>query len=350
MKSGALALLLALVLLCHWVGLTWLSDQAQQGKPMVLLPDPLFTRMILPVPPRQTPPVAPAAKVAPDVNTAPDLAEAAPAIDVAPTGSEPEAAPAPTETAAASSPQPAPVPAPPDPPPQASAPLDSWPADTRVSYRLGGYYQGDLYGSARVQWQRVQSRYQVRLDMSLALVLQVSMISQGEVTDATLVPSAYEERLLWDVQRMTFEGGYARLPNGMQLAQAQPQALQDTASQFVELGHRFASGRETLRVGTQVRVWLARPQGTALWTYDVVAEETLQTPEFGQLQAFHLRPRPIANPAGVITAEIWFAPSLQYLPVRVRIALGGDNHVDLMVERIEQGASPTEPAPAPTQP
>jgi len=81
-----------------------------------------------------------------------------------------------------------------------------------------------------------------------------------------------------------------------------------------------------------------------------VAEETLQTPELGPVQAFHLRPRPIANPAGEITAEIWFAPSLQYLPVRVRIALGGDNFVDLMVERIDQGAPQQRPAAEPMNP
>jgi hypothetical protein len=119
--------------------------------------------------------------------------------------------------------------------------------------------------------------------------------------------------------------------------------VQDTASQFVELTRRFSTGREVLAVGSQVQVWLARPAGMALWTYDVVAEDTLQTPELGPVQAFHLRPRPISNPRGVITAELWFAPALQYLPVRVRISLGNENFVDLMVERIEQAD-----APAPT--
>jgi len=47
------------------------------------------------------------------------------------------------------------------------------------------------------------------------------------------------------------------------------------------------------------------------------------------------KPRPLANPRGNITAEMWFAPSLQYLPVRIRVATG-DAHVDLFVEKIEQ--------------
>jgi hypothetical protein len=79
----------------------------------------------------------------------------------------------------------------------------------------------------------------------------------------------------------------------------------------------------------------------ALWIYDVIEEDTLQMPELGPVPAFHLQPRPIADPRGAITAEIWFAPSLQYLPVRVRISLGAGNFVDLMVERIEQGAAPS---------
>jgi len=354
MKFRAFALLLALVLLFHWAGLSWLSEQAQQGRPLVLMPDPLFTRVIRPAPaPRPRPASARLAHVAvadvepADAGTPPVTPETAPASEAAPRPTEP-ALPAPDASAPVAPAVEAAASAPRD----AGASLDSWPLDTRVSYQLKGYYRGTIWGNARVQWQRQQSRYQVRLDMTLALVLRLSMTSQGEATDAGLVPSDYEERFLWGVRRMTFDGGYVRSIDGRTLASAQtpPQALQDTASQFVELSHRFVSGREKLAVGSEVRFWLARPQGTSLWTYDVVAEETLQTPELGPVQAFHLRPRPIANPAGEITAEIWFAPSLQYLPVRVRIALGGDNFVDLMVERIDQGAPQQRPAAEPMNP
>jgi hypothetical protein len=116
--------------------------------------------------------------------------------------------------------------------------------------------------------------------------------------------------------------------------------VQDTASQFVELSHRFATGRQTLAVGNVVQVWLARPGGVDFWTYDVTEVVDLPTPLLGPVQAFHLKPRPLANPRGDIIAELWLAPSLQYLPVRVRIALGGDNFVDLLVETIEQGSAP----------
>ena len=56
----------------------------------------------------------------------------------------------------------------------------------------------------------------------------------------------------------------------------------------------------------------------------------------GEIAAFRLTPRPLATPRGNITAEFWLAPSMQYLPVRVRVRLGEDAEVDLLVETIEQ--------------
>ena len=68
---------------------------------------------------------------------------------------------------------------------------------------------------------------------------------------------------------------------------------------------------------------------------DIVEKEVLQTPQLGAVEAFHLRPRPLTNPRGNITAEFWFAPTLQYLPVRILVN-AGDARLDLLVDKIEQ--------------
>jgi len=115
-----------------------------------------------------------------------------------------------------------------------------------------------------------------------------------------------------------------------------PPGVQDTASQFVELTQRFATGREVLEVGRSVTLWLARPGGVDEWVYEIVGRESLVTPKFGTVEAFHLKPRPIAKPRGNINVEMWFAPSLQYLPARIRIAMGEEAYLDLMVDHIEQ--------------
>ncbi len=307
---------------------------------------PLFTRMLQPQSasaPKPAPAGAPATRIraAPAVLAAPDAPDAAlaqadwDAAAVAPALPASGPSQSPVESLAEVLPAPALTTSEPSGSAASAAP------DTRLSYALTGNCRGALYGSARVQWQREHSRYQVRLELIVALVLRVVLTSQGRVSDSGLQPGVYEEQLAASLQRMAFEDGYVRFPNGTRLPQ--PPGLQDTVSQFVELNQRFVSGREQIKVGGEVQVWLARPQGMALWTYDVLPQETLQTAEFGALPVFHLRPRPIAEPHGVMTAELWFAPSLQYLPVRVRIALGGDNFIDLLVERIEQGAAPVPP-------
>lgn len=223
-------------------------------------------------------------------------------------------------------------------------PPDSWPTDTRLSYRLLGNYRGPISGDARVQWQRDGNRYQVRVELDLSNVTIYSMTSQGVATPQGLVPSVYEEKRLGSKPaQIGVEANQLRLQDGSKVDR--PEGVQDTASQFVELGHQFATGKAALDVGKSVQLWLARPTAVAEWTYDIVALETLQSQRLGAVQAYHLKPRPLAKPSGPVTAEMWFAPSLQYLPVRIKITLNAETWVDLHIEKIEQASAPGVPPP-----
>jgi Protein of unknown function (DUF3108) len=232
-----------------------------------------------------------------------------------------------------------------------------WPADTRLSYQLGGYYRGDLHGGAQVQWTRPPAaqeqpsdRYQVRIDISLGLA-KAQMTSQGRVRATGLQPQAYEEQLPTGSRRsVKLDAQDVLLTDGRRLprpAQEQGGAndpgaakdlslVQDTASQFVELGHRFSTGRAVLKEGETVKVWLARPGGLDEWIYDIGPAETIYLPIMGAVQAHHLKPRPLVRARGSITAEMWIAPSLQHLPVRIKITLNKEAHLDLLVRKIEQ--------------
>jgi hypothetical protein len=159
------------------------------------------------------------------------------------------------------------------------------------------------------------------------------MTSQGEVDATTLQPSAYEEMRNGKPRTLRVGEREVMLANGTVVPR--PEGVQDTASQFVELSHRFSTGRERLEVGRSVTFWMARPGAIDVWTYDIVEREMLST-KVGTVEAFHLKPRPLANPRGNIYMDMWFAPSLQYLPVRVRVAMGDEAVVDLLVEGIDQ--------------
>lgn len=209
----------------------------------------------------------------------------------------------------------------------------NWPANTRLSYGLTGFYRGPVKGDARVQWQKDQDRYQVSVDIDLGII-GTRMTSQGLIGQETLEPLAYEEKTGPTLRNLLLEPTRIRLTGGEWVAR--PPHVQDTASQFVALAQRFSQQPALLAVGKAVPVWLARPGGVDEWTYDVVELENLRSEHLGMVPAYHLKPRPLAKPRGPVTAEIWFAPSLQYLPVRIRLTVGTEAWLDLMVEKIEQ--------------
>lgn len=348
---AGLAGLALLVLFAHLLTIDWVGRSLGGNPRLKEMADPMFTRVLQQAAPPPVPAAAPVARP-------PARAPRKTAIAAAPVASQPRAeAPAPPpESAAPVAPKPTAV-------ASAAAPstasgtatlaaspgamLDSWPADTRVSYRLVGNYRGEVNGRGRVQWQRLQDQYQVRVDVDVAVLLSFAVLSQGKVTATGLLPSAFEEIRPGGSRSVEFTEDKIRLHDGTTVPR--PDAVQDTASQFAELSHRFSSGQEKLEVGRNVQLWLARPGGVDLWTYDIVAKDLLDTPEMGKVEAFHIKPRPLAKPRGNITAEMWFAPSLQYLPVKVRMSMGDEAWLDLTVLRIEQGGTPVAPPPG-TQP
>jgi hypothetical protein len=336
------AAVIALVLLAHSLALRWLQRELEPGLVLKPMANPMFTRLLTPQQPQPVATVPPPSPVRKRKRATVTTVAKAPDAEPAASAPAPEAAAsAPQqETTAAAPPSPAasaPVAAASAPLAPASAPatpgLDSWPADTRLSYRLTGWYSGELHGSARVQWQRQQERYQTRIDIDLGLI-GYTFLSQGEVAGEVLSPRAYEESTTGRSRIVQFGPEAVVINDGRTLPR--PPRVQDTASQFVELSHRFSTGEEQLEVGRNVSVWLARPGGVDLWTYDIVDRELLRTPQLGVVEAFHLKPRPIVASRGNITAEMWFAPALQYLPVRIRVNMGTESFVDLVVDKIEQ--------------
>lgn len=211
----------------------------------------------------------------------------------------------------------------------ASVWLANWPRNTRLNYQLKGYYRGDFFGHARVQWQRSDQRYQTQIHVNVGLLVDMRMTSQGRITPTRLWPEAYEEERRGKKRGARFGDQLVTLDGGGTLNRVPH--LQDTASQFVQLAQDFATGRIPLRVNAVVPVTLGRPGGVDDWLYDVLSQEPVST-GMGEVTAYHLKPRPLANPRGTVSAEIWFAPALQHMPVRIRLTLNPETWLDLTLD------------------
>jgi hypothetical protein len=289
------------------------------------------------------------------VASAPEVAASAvepgPALAASASASEPAVASAsPVDDAASAAPTIAAASA-------ASAPTNvatfQWPDATRVSYALTGNYRGEVSGSAQVEWIRVNERYQVNLDLvvgpDFAPIITRRMTSEGKLTPGGLVPERYDEdtqMVMRDRRRLSvvFEADAVVLANGERRERLA--GVQDTASQFVQLTYMFSTQPELLRVGNIVAFPLALPRTMDNYAYEVVDDQRVITP-FGPVAAFHLKPRPrTPKRPNQLSAELWIAPELRYLPVRIRIEQDAANFVDLVISRKPEIAS-IEPEPAP---
>jgi hypothetical protein len=349
-RLAALPLLLIVpVLLGHW----WLGEAVWELQrswtelaPMPPRMSAVFVREMMAAP-----------KPAAQAPRAPEVRPPAPAPALAPAHAA-HAAPAPEDAASS------PAPPPETPQTQAAAvpavaaaapasatlaaadePGPEWPLSTRLSYRLLGNFRGEVQGDAQVEWLREGRHYQMHLDvvigLSFAPLIRRSMSSDGELTPEGIAPRRYDEdtkvlfrdRALMSVQ---FLDDQVRLATG-EVAFAR-RGTQDSVSQFVQLTWLFLTGREILQPGLIVDLPLALPRKLHHWRYEVLGEETLYTP-MGALSAWHLRPQNPAGP-GTLSAEVWLAPTLQYLPVRIRIKQDEDTYIDLMLR-----APPLQAAP-----
>ena len=266
-------------------------------------------------------------------ETAPEpaanVAEAAPAASTAAELAPPPAAAAGPAAAPASEAQAALPPA-----DAASAQPFDWPPSTRLTYILRGNYRGPVEGTATVEWLRQGTRYQVHLETSAGGILSRHITSDGELTAQGLAPRRFdgEQSVLFRAARrwqLRFGPELVVLPDGREVPTLP--GVQDEASQFVQLTWLFTTQPDRLQVGKSVEMPLAISRRVDRWIYDIVGEETLNFP-FGAVPTFHIKPRREAQ-GGDLTAEIWIAPTLQYLPVRILIRDNKDNSVDLSLEK-----------------
>ena len=234
----------------------------------------------------------------------------------------------------------------------AQGPPFVWPLATRVSYKVRGYFRGDVYGHAKVEWVRKGSDYQVRVDAtigpSFAPIGSWNLISAGTISPEGLNPRRFEQvnRLLIRTtppRTVTFDEQNVVLDSGEKFHRTP--GMQDAASQFIQLAYQFIMKPDSLRPGNTIFIPLALPKRLETIAYDVIDEQLLDTP-IGQIPTFHVKPRKMSTEGGVLPVEIWFAPGLQYLPVRILVQANEKTYMDLRMERAPE-QSPADAASAP---
>lgn len=227
----------------------------------------------------------------------------------------------------------------------ASGPAFEWPKATRVTYKVEGYVRGPIYGNALVEWVRQDMRYQVHVDAilgpSFAPIGSRRWTSEGVISDRGLVPQRFEsvDKLLIKSAKpkiVIFEDNDVVMPDGQRLAKLP--GVQDAASHYIQLAYQFILNPGLIKVGGTIELPVAHTRRQEAVTYDIEAQETLDTP-LGKVETFKLKPRKLQGQKPDELAEIWVAPGLQYLPIRMLVRQGDKNYLDMQMDKAPQQTS-----------
>ena len=335
----ALWLLAALVALVHWLVLAdgpW--DIGLNRSPQGKLPETLVfnTRRIeAPPPPRSSP--APTATLRPtQVRTRPTAAQTPAPAEVTPTvaaaPAPPELAPTPTPAPAVSAEAPPPA-APEAAPPAASAPPPGQapvainiPGSVRLQYKMTGLSRNMNYAAnGEMTWLRDGNRYEASMVVSAFLLGTRSLSSVGEVTADGLAPKRFGDKSRSELAAH-FDADKGKITFSANRPDAPWQrGAQDRLSVFFQLAGLLAGQPDGFPAGSKIPIYTVGPREAETWAFSVEAEETLSLP-MGELRAWRLTREPRREFDQKV--EAWFAPSLAYWPVRIKITQSNGDFID----------------------
>jgi len=226
-----------------------------------------------------------------------------------------------------------------------------WPQATRVSYIMEGFYRGPLHGQSTVEWIRQDQRYQVHIDASVgpsfAPLGSWRLSSEGEIRPQGLHPRRYENvnrLLIRSARSRVIELGdeQIKLPDGKQ--QPRTAGLQDPASFMIQVAYQFILDPGKAKPGSSFEMTVMTLRKPEPLVFDVIEEVELDTP-MGRIPTLHVRPRKAIVDDGALPADVWFAPGLQYLPVRIAMKMKDDVWLEMNLSRAPQ-QTPGRPASA----
>ena len=279
--------------------------------------------------------------VAPDEprSSAPALSRPVPAATEVPTRPEPAHADVDADEAAAlpaagdepdAGFEPAPEREPETAPAPASRPVAAAPASARLQYEVEGHSKGLRYGAnAVLDWRQDGELYQATLEVSAFLLGSRSQSSSGRLDAGGLRPERFLDRARRD--RLTLfdhETGQVRQDSGS--PRPMPPGTQDKLSVFLQLALQLAALGRTPTPSERWTLPVAASNTVESWTFDYRGSEVLSLPA-GPITAWHFESQP--HGPGETTVELWLAPELGLLPVRLRLSQDNGDSVDQRLSR-----------------
>ena len=200
------------------------------------------------------------------------------------------------------------------------------PGSTRLKYNvIGTKDQLEYNARAEMSWLHDGKNYEARLEVSAFLIGSRVRTSTGSLTPEGLQPSRFADRFRTEVAAHFVRDRQTVVFSANTPEAALVPGMQDQLSVFVQMGAMLAAAPDKYPPGTTLTFETIGPRASETWVLRVEAEETLNLPG-GEVTAVKLVRAPRLQYDQ--TAELWLAPQLGYLPVRIKITERNGDFVD----------------------
>jgi len=219
--------------------------------------------------------------------------------------------------------------------PHAAAASVRLPASAQLKYKLTGSAKGTSYhADAEMSWINAGNRYDAVMKITMVFIGTRTVASTGTIDDKGLMPARYTDKSRTElVAFFDSQAGAIRFSANTPTLPWVP-GVQDRVSVFLQLGGMLASHPAGFPVGSVHPIYVAGPRDAGTWAFRVEGQENLTLP-FGELTTIKLTRPPLREQDQKM--EIWFAPSLGYLPVRNRITQSNGDFVDQQLSGLGKG-------------
>ena len=206
------------------------------------------------------------------------------------------------------------------------------PGSTHLFYKMTGTSKGLTYhANAELGWNNSGSQYEAYMKVSALFLGARSMTSAGQITASGLAPTRFADKFRSELAahfqpekgKITFS---ANTPDAPWI-----EGAQDRVSVFLQLGGMLAAKPDAFPVGSEITLYTVGPRDADTWTFTVEAEEKLKLLK-GDVATIKLTRKPRREFDQKV--EIWYAPSLAYLPVRNRITQSNGDFIDQQLSEI----------------
>ena len=202
----------------------------------------------------------------------------------------------------------------------------AFPPSTRLKYDVKGEIKGFPYHvNGDLQWAQDGKTYNARMEISHFLLGARVQTSTGRMGAHGLEPTRFGDKVRsevaahfdYDKNKVSFS---ANTPDVPLLPGAQ-----DQLSVILQMASMLAADPKLFTQASTLSFQAVGPKSAEAWVFTIGTSEKLGLPG-GELSALRVWREPIGEYDSRV--EVWFAPSMGYLPVRIRLSQANGDVAD----------------------